>query len=44
MLLQGKASSDSLLEVFLSLAFNGFWYYDQNEWLASENLVPLPDC
>ena len=39
-----EANSDSMLELFLSLAFRCFCYYNHTQWPASENPAPLPDC
>ena len=39
---QGGASSGSILELFLQLAFHCFCYYNHTGWLASENPAPLP--
>ena len=39
-----EANSDSLLELFIWLAFHCFCYCNHTEWFASENLAPLPDC
>ena len=33
-----------MLELFLSLAFRCFCYYNHTQWPASENPAPLPDC
>ena len=42
--LQGKANSDFMLELFLWLAFLCLCRFNHTEWPASENPAPLPDC
>ena len=49
LLLQERANSDSMLELFLVvravwLALHCFCYYNHAWWPASKNPAPLPDC
>ena len=39
-----EANSDSMLELFLGLAFHCLCYYNHTLRFASENPAPLPDC
>ena len=42
--LRGEVNSDSMLELFLWLAFHCSCYFNHTQCPASENPAPLPDC